>query len=250
MKFSVLLSSTLENLPSQPPTNHWYTMNMQLTLPIMVGFALADSINVVSFGVFIQLLHRIKGSKDFEASGYQYIASYFCTYVVIGVVLSLLISGLANISTGIFSVIGAFVFLLGLMELNRLLDVNQALKRLTSDPKERIKSYAKIFQDQQAISLVLGLHTATREMVYSGGFYLGLISLLIINQTGPDKYTFIFFYNLIVALPLLIILSLAKNQVEPKEFKLWKPDLRRPMMLGIASLQTVLGIWLMFWWFV
>lgn len=223
---------------------------MQLTLPILIGLALADSINPVSFGVLVNLLKQYKDSPDLNQVGYQYIASFFCTYTVIGILLSVLLIVLSDLSAVIYSVIGAFIILLGLLELNRLFDIRIPIKRLTLEPKKRIETYKDFLNNQPAVSLALGIHTATRELTFTGGFYLGLISLLNINNTGSNRYTFIFFYNMIVVLPLLILLHSIKTRASITDFQVWDPQVRRPMMIGIACLQVVLGIWLLLWWFV
>jgi len=225
---------------------------MQLTLPILIGIALADSINPVSFGVLIKLLDKYKksDSKILDSKAWEYIASYLSTYVGTGVVMMMLFSILGNIQPGFYSFLGAVVFILGLLELNRITNASTQLKRFTSDPVERIETYTKNFGQEPGANLALGMNTALREIGYTGGFYLGLAGLLALNGSVNDTYVFLFLYNAVIAVPLIIIFQLVKNNKSFEDFQLWKPGSRKPMMLGIASLQVVLGIWLMFWWFV
>lgn len=226
---------------------------MQLTLPILLGIALADSVNPVSFGVLLNLLRKTsqneKSIQSTETNGWQYVISFLATYIGIGLVLLVVFNVLGAIQPGFFSFLGAIILLLGILELNRITDYSKNLNRFTSQPHQRIETYTKNLQFDPAISLALGITTAIKEVFYSGGFYLSLLGLLSI-QRNFDTFTLIFFYNAIIALPLVILVLLVKNNVSTKEFELWHTKKRRPMMIGIATLQIVMGIWLMFWWFV
>lgn len=227
---------------------------MQLTLPILLGIALADSINPVSFGVLIQLLKRQDKERDkaptkLDQAGYQYAASFSLAYLSLGFALLFIFSILGSIQEHFFTILGAIIFLLGVLEANRILEFSSFLKRITSDPVERIKSYTAMYQTDPAISLALGINTAFRELIYTGGFYIGFLGLIAL-QSSSDGYMQLLLYNVIIVFPLVIITNIVKNHSPIKDFELWKPQTKRTMMLGISILQIILGIWLIFWWFV
>lgn len=224
---------------------------MQLTIPILLGIALADSINPVSFGLIMELLARSKKSPvEMLQAGYRYFTSFMVSYLFIGLILMVLFSILGNLQPGFYSVLGAVIFILGLLELNRILEFNAAIKRFTSEPKDRIEKAVSLIGKEDGVSMILGIQTAVTELIYTGGFYMGLTALLTIHGNSNDSFVFLMLYNGIVALPLLIIIEAFKRGEKVDDFKLWKKDVRQAMMLGIASLETVIGIWLMFWWFV
>lgn len=223
---------------------------MQLTFPILVGIALADSVNPVSFGVLINILKKVPQKQMQEKIGYEYISSYISTYIGIGLVFIFLFSVLTQIGLVFFSLLGVVVLLLGLLEVNRITHIHHQLNRLLPSPKSRINHYTQTATQTHPHPFTLGMTTAIQELRYSGGFYLGISGLLALQGRASTNLLLLFVYNFIVAIPLILIVILLKTNDSVAEFKLWKPSVRRPMMLGIGWLQVILGIWLMFWWFV
>lgn len=226
--------------------------DMQLTLPILLGIALADSINPVSFGILTRILEMNRSNPLNARSQIKaYISSFVLTYFVIGVSLYFLLSFLSQFSQSIISFIGAMVMLMGMLELNRVMDSPVKLGSLSKLPDERIDQLiAETKTPDKLEANFLAITTAVKELVYSGGYYFALIGLLTLHKTLSASFTILVFYCLVIALPL-VLLSLDPTDFKlNQEFDIWKQTQRRPLLIGIASLQIILGVWLLFWWFV
>lgn len=222
---------------------------MQLTLPILLGFALADSINITSLGVLANHLNGLSKDKRIQA-GYQYTASFLCSYLTIGIFATIVISFIFAQTSLIFTLIGLLIIWLGFVKLWNILKPHSSIVSRSQSDSSKISYYLTQFGSLPGSSLTLGINTAFREVYHSGGFYLGFLSLLVINNTGSDRHSFILFYNLIVALPLLLLTHMRSADLSLGDLKLWETGSRRNMLLGTATLEMVLGVWILFWWFV
>src|SRR3989344_5374035 len=116
-------------------------------IPILIGAAVIDSINPCAFGVLIFLLaYLVKTSKSKNkllVHGLVYIFAVFLTYLLAGILLLPIISGLGRISLSLYAIIGSLVILAGLLELKDFFWYGKGPSlTLLPGASKRIKMYA------------------------------------------------------------------------------------------------------------
>src|SRR3989338_4075363 len=92
-----------------------------LTIPILVGAAVVDSINPCAFGVLIFLLTYLfkafHSRRSVLMHGLTYISAVFLTYFLAGLLLLPIISQLGRISTWAYVSIGVILIIFGILEI-------------------------------------------------------------------------------------------------------------------------------------
>jgi cytochrome c biogenesis protein CcdA len=95
-------------------------VELTITLPIIIGAAVIDSINPCAFGVLIFLLsylaHSVKTKTRMLTQGLVYVLGVFITYLVAGLILLPIIQKLGAFSVGSYMAIGIIVIIAGLLE--------------------------------------------------------------------------------------------------------------------------------------
>jgi len=219
-----------------------------LTLAIVLGAALVDSINPCAIGVMLFLssvLLKVSGKKEILLQlGGVYIATVYVVYTLSGLGLiwfqhTLIRKGFAEI---VGLVVGAFVIGLGLIEIK---DFFWHGKGISLEIPPRYKE--KIAHMAEKISFVgvitLGGFVAAVELPCTGGPYLAITALLAKSFDLP-AFLYLLLYNFIFVLPLLVILCMISFGASTLKLKRWRQEKRPWMNLALGALMISLGTFL------
>ena len=232
-------------------------MTEDLTLPIVLGAALIDSINPCAIGVILFLssvLLKVSERKQLLLRmGIVYIATVYVVYTLSGLGLvwfqhALIERGLAQI---VGTAVGVLVILLGLIELKDVFWYGKGIS-LEIAPQHR----ARLNEMAQRLSVLgvisIGAFVALVELPCTGGPYLAITTLLA-RSFDIRAFIYLLLYNFIFVLPLLIILLMIYFGSSTLPLKRWRQANRKWMNLTSGLLMLFLGILLIgyyrFAWF-
>lgn len=183
-------------------------------LPVIVGAALADSINPCAFSIlFLTITFLFSLGKDRKfilMSGWSYIGGIALVYTLIGVgilrVLSIL--NIPNVMAKAGALILIFYSVISL--------VNEFFPSFPLKLKIPEKSHATlakvIHKGSVPAALLLGILVGLFEFPCTGGPYLFALSLLHDQTTAWSGFGYLLIYNAVFVLPLIVILLVASNQ--------------------------------------
>ena len=220
-----------------------------LSLPILVGAAVVDSINPCAFGVLIFLLaylaKKFGATKKILIHGLVYIAAVFLTYLVAGLILLPFLRQLGNIATTAYIAIGALIIFLGLLEIKDFFWYGRG-PSLTIFPSaaKRIEFYTKKVTDRLTTSFFLGVFVALVELPCTGAVYLAVLSLVALSGLNIGNFTLLVIYNLIFILPLIVILLLVYKGGKTERLEKWRQKYRGLMRLFTGLVLVALGLWM------
>ena len=220
-----------------------------LTIPILVGAAIIDSINPCAFGVLIFLLAYL--FKTFRTRrlvllhGFTYISGVFITYSLSGLLLLPVISQLGRISTGAYVGIGIILIIFGLLEIKDFFFYGKGLSlRILPSASRRIEMIVRHITGKLSTSFLLGVFVALVELPCTGAVYLGVLALVSLAGLTANNFLLLVLYNLLFVLPLVVILFLIHRGGQTEKFEMWREKYRGYMRLTIGLLLIALGGWM------
>ena len=220
-----------------------------LTIPILVGAAVIDSINPCAFGVLIFLLAYL--FKFFHSRrlvllhGFTYISGVFITYLIAGLLLLPVISQLGRISAGAYVGIGIILIIFGLLEIKDFFFYGKGLSLgILPSAGRRIEVIVRHITGKLSTSFFLGVFVALVELPCTGAVYLGVLALVSLAGLTANNFLLLVIYNLLFVLPLVIILFLIHRGGQTEKFEMWRKKYRGYMRLAIGLLLIGLGGWM------
>lgn len=219
-------------------------MHEDITLALVIGAALIDSINPCAIGVLLFLssvLLRISSRSTLLRLGAIYIVTVYVVYLLSGLGLiwfqhALIRRGFAQV-VGI--TVGAFVIALGLIEIKDFFWYGKGIS-LEISPRHK----EKITQMAERISflgvIMLGGFVAAVELPCTGGPYLAITAILA-QSFEMQAFFYLLLYNFIFVLPLLVILLMIYFGVATLKLKRWRQEKRKWMNLASGLLMILLG---------
>ena len=220
-----------------------------LTIPILVGAAIIDSINPCAFGVLIFLLaYLFKASRTrgyVLLHGLTYIGAVFLTYLLAGLLLLPIISQLGRVSTSAYIGIGVILIMFGLLEVKDFFfyEKGPSLAIFPSASK-RIEMIITRVTGKLSTSFLLGVFVALVELPCTGAVYLGVLALVSLAGLDGSNFLLLVLYNLLFVLPLVVILLLVYRGGQTDKFEVWRKKYRGSMRLAIGLLLIILGGWM------
>lgn len=222
----------------------------ELSLPVLIGAAVIDSINPCAFGVLIFLLaylsKAMKGHKGrILLHGLIYISAVFLTYLIAGLILLPVIDSLRGISVALYYVIAGLIGLAGLLEIKDFFWYGRgfSLAIIPSEAK-RLERYITSISDRPLTAFSLGVFVALVELPCTGAVYLAVLSLIALSGASGSSLAFLLLYNLIFILPLVIILLLYHQGMTDTRFEAWRNRYKKWMRLLIGVLLLAMASWM------
>lgn len=224
-----------------------------LSLPIITGLALLDSINPCVIGVLILLITVLLKTGKKQAilrNGIAYTIGVYATYLIGGLtLLSLfnLIRGVVFISQILYFVVGIFVIFAGLLEVKdffwygRWYSLAIPARLIRTVEHKASGAHVSLWA-----SFGFGVILTLIELPCTGAPYLAVLTLM--SQSGTAYLTalpLLLFYNLIFVLPLIIIIYLAYSGFSMKRIERWRRENRGLMRLFIGLVLLAIGIWIL-----
>ena len=227
-----------------------------ITLTIIIGAALADSINPCVFGVLIFLLAFLtrvfKTRKKMLIGGLLYSLVVYLTYLALGFgILKVAVStGVAN---GFYWVAAIVAILAGLLEIKDYFWYGKGFSlQMIPGGSKRIKMYTtkleQMHQLHPRLSLMfaglLGIFVVLVELPCTGAPYFAVLALLA-KGAWTEAVPYLLIYNFVFVLPLLILIAIAYVG-KGEKMEAWRKKHRGAMRLGIGLFLIALGAYMIY----
>jgi cytochrome c biogenesis protein CcdA/fibronectin type 3 domain-containing protein len=213
-----------------------------LTLGMVVGAAIIDSINPCAISVLIFLLMfltSLGNRRRVLLVGIAYIVTVFLVYLIAGIGL---LTFLQSTSMTLYVYYAAAVLSIAIGAINIKDYVFPGDKPTVAIPESR-KPLIKKYIEKASVPAAVGLGAMVSlfELPCTGGIYLAILSLVGNNMTLDQGMPYLVLYNLIFVLPLAIILVLIYFGVSAKKANEWRLEKRSKLRLVIGVVMLVLG---------
>lgn len=217
-------------------------------LPLVIFSALLDSIHPCSFSILLITVAFLFGMqmarKRILQVGGTYIAGIFVAYLLIGLgILKVLhlfntphfmgkLGAVLLVAFGLLNIINHFF---------PRFPVKLRLPSSTHSAMSRLIDKASV-----PAAFVLGLLVGICQFPCMGGPYLMVIGLLHDQVTYLKGFGYLFFYNIILTLPLFIVLTIAADKVLVEKAQKWQQQERSLIKLGGGAVMVALGMLIYF----
>jgi cytochrome c biogenesis protein CcdA len=222
-----------------------------ITLGIIIGAALADSINPCVFGVLVFLLlflsRAFKSRKKMLVSGLWYSIVVYLTYLALGFgILKATVS--VGVAEAFYWFAAIIAILAGLFEIKDFFWYGKGLTlQMLPGGAERLKSYTEKIErfyrshPHLAVFLVgaLGVFVVLVELPCTGAPYFAVLALLAQGQYAA-AVPYLLLYNFVFILPLLVIVALAYFG-KGAQIEVWRLKHRGLMRLVTGLFLLALG---------
>ena len=232
-------------------------MGQELTLPLVIGAAVIDSINPCVFGVLIFLIAFM--TKIFKSPGKMlvfgllYTAVVYATYLLLGFgILKLAIgSGFASI---FYWGAALIAIVAGLLEIKDFFWYGKGFSlQMVPGGSERIKYYTSRIENMEQshpallvlTTALLGVFVVLVELPCTGAPYLAILGLLS-KGAYATAVPLLLLYNLVFILPLFIIIGIAYFGTTTEALEEWRKEHRGLMRLGIGVFLLLLGFYMIY----
>lgn len=211
---------------------------------VITSSAFLDGINPCAIAVllfFIAFLFTMKRTKkSIWKMGLVYIFAIFLAYFLIGLGLlqAIIISG----SPHLMAYIGAYlVITLGVIQLLSIIFPKFPIKlRIPINTKATIEKW--IFKGTLPAAFIGGFVVGLCTFPCSGGIYVAIISMLSTSQTYGSGLAWMFWYNLVFILPLVIILFMAGNPLMVEKIQNLERKEAKTVKIIIGLTMIALGL--------
>jgi cytochrome c biogenesis protein CcdA/glutaredoxin len=181
--------------------------DVQLTIPMLIGAALADAVNPCEFAVLIILLTSIiaNGSKKRALwSGFAFSLAIFLSYLAMGVGLYSALAT-AKFSLTFMKVIGGLAIVLGLFNLKDFFFYGKGfLMEVPLGWRPKMKAILRSVTGPFG-AFVIGVIISLFLLPCTSGPYVIVTSLLSQSETFWYAFRLLVFYNLIFVSPMILI---------------------------------------------
>lgn len=213
-------------------------------LPLISVAALVDSVNPCAFSIllltiaFLMSMGAVRGKM--LGIGASYIAGLFLVYLLIGLGL---LQALHLFDTPHFMAKVGAVLLIALGALNLVNWLFPKFPLKLSIPHGAHKKMASLMEKASLpTAFLLGGLVGLCEFPCTGGPYLMVVGLLHDSASYLTGVGYLFLYNLIFVLPLVVILLLASDEKLLGKVQAWKTENARSMRLWSGIVMVALGI--------
>ncbi len=228
-----------------------------ITLPILFGAALLDSINPCVFGVLIFLIafmtKMFKSPRKMLIGGLIYVAVVYLTYLLIGIgFLKFTVS--FGFSVAVYWIAAVIAIAAGLVEIKDYFWYGKGFSlQIIPGGAERIKYYTKKIEKLHKkdgyltylAAIPLGIFVTLVELPCTGAPYLAVLAII-----GAGNYAqgipLLLIYNLIFILPLFVIIGFAYFGKTSKMLEDWRKKHRGLMRLSMGLFLVALGAYMIY----
>ena len=218
----------------------------RVTLGLVLGAGLIDSINPCAIGVLLFLIGfivAIRGTKKrMLLIGFVYIFAVFLSYFLAGLGLLKIIS-VFDIATYIRWIAAGILIIGGIVSLKGIFgQENESFLKIPDRAKPTIERFLK----KATIPAVFmaGFLVSAFELPCTGQVYLGILSIIANQQQKLSGYLYLLLYNLVFVLPLIIILIMAALGLNIQRMEKIRLEKRKWVRLILALLMIGLALWL------
>ncbi len=223
--------------------------NLRELLPAVLVTGLLDSVNPCAFAVILLLiafLFTLRQSRGrILQLGLIYIAMIFIVYFGIG--LGILRAVRLSSDPHFIARAGSWL-LIGLGVINLLeyffpkFPIKLHMPSFAGDRTQELIKKASV-PATIAAGFLVGLCT----FPCSGGIYVSIITLLNAKTTMSWGLVYLFLYNLVFVLPLVVILLLLGNRLVAKRWASWEREHSKKIRLWYGIVMVALGAIMLLW---
>ncbi len=215
-----------------------------LTLPIIITGAAADSINPCVIGVLVFLvtfLASVRAKKwRLFAIGMTYIVTVYICYMLLGIGLIKLISKI-SFWEYVGKFLGFVIVAAGLVDIYDGITKNP--KPLLSIPKSAAPRIKKLtYKGSVPAAVVLALFATLVELPCSGYVYFSITEMMSEDGLTFETLALLGLYNFIFVLPPLIILGLAIAGLSSDKIEGWRKGNKAKMRIVTGIAMVVFGL--------
>ena len=228
-----------------------------LTIGIIIGAALIDSINPCVFGVLIFLIafmNRVFKSRGMMVlGGLLYSLVVYITYLFLGFGI-LKVAFSVGFSAVFYALAAAIAIAAGLFEIKDYFWYGKGFSlQMIPGGAKRLKYYtARIEKLEQYHPLwlmfftsLLGIFVVLVELPCTGAPYFAILGLLA-QGSYASAVPLLLLYNFIFVLPLLIVIGIAYFGTKSETLEGWRVRHRALMRFGIGLFLIALGVYMLF----
>ncbi|OGZ33320.1 MAG: hypothetical protein A3I88_00170 [Candidatus Portnoybacteria bacterium RIFCSPLOWO2_12_FULL_39_9] len=216
----------------------------QWLLPLVGVSALIDSINPCAFSIlllsiaFLFSIGRLR--SDILKLGSSYILGIFLVYLLIGLGI---LQTLHLFNTPHFMAKLGAVLLIGLGFLNIINEIFPAFPIKLKIPGAAHHKMAELMEKASLpAAFLLGGLVGVCEFPCTGGPYLMVLGLLHDQTTYLKGLGYLFVYNAVFILPLVIILLMAGDRLLLEKVQMWKKRETKNMRFWAGAAMIILGL--------
>lgn len=226
----------------------------ELTLGIIIGAALADSINPCVFGVLIFLLafmtRVFKNRHKMLLGALLYTVIVYLTYLALGFGI-LRVTTSIGIANGFYWFASIVAILAGLVEIKDFFWYGKGFSlQMIPGAAARIKKYTSRVERMEKrhpftlmlMTAVLGIFVVLVELPCTGAPYFAVLALLSQGALS-EAIPLLLLYNFIFIVPLLVIVAIAYFG-RGKKMEQWRQKNRGLMRLVIGLFLIALGLYM------
>ncbi len=224
----------------------------ELSLPIVIGLGLIDSVNPCVIGVLILLMTILLKSGNRNKvliNGFTYVGAVYFTYLLGGLTLLGIFNSVREISfisQILYVVIGAFVIVAGLLEVKDFFWYGKWYSlAIPHSLVKTVESRAATAPASLAATFTAGVVLTLIELPCTGAPYLAVLTLM--SQGGYSYITalpLLLLYNLVFVLPLLIVIFVVYRGTNLKMVEGLRQEHRGKMRLLIGLALLAIGLWI------
>ncbi|MDD1695704.1 MAG: hypothetical protein LUQ54_02290 [Methanoregula sp.] len=221
----------------------------QISLPLVIFAAMADSANPCGLSVLVFLLipMAVAGSRRrILLVGGAYILAMFLFHLLVGIGLFSVFS-LSGFSR-IFALIGGVIaLLLGIITIVDVLRNKETfILSIPESQKGLLGNYIRIASLPAAF--ILGILAGILGFSCTGGIYISILGLMGRDMTVISGLPWLALYNLIYILPLVLITLLIAYGISPEKAENMRVEYKRTIRMIIGVILVVLGAVILLGW--
>jgi len=231
------------------------SVEQELTLPKILSLAIVDSINPCALAVLILMLTAIltynpEKKKNILLAGLAFISSVFVMYFLYGLIIVKffqIIQSLTPVRVWLYKILGGVAIILGILNIRDFISYRPG-RPITEMPlflRPRVKKIISKITSPKGAFLVGAFVTLFLLPCTIGPYIIagGILSILEILKTFP----WLFLYNLIFILPMIIIVSAVYFRFKKiEDISKWKEQNIRYLHLTAGIIIVFLGIAMVF----
>ena len=217
--------------------------NLGQLLPAVIVTGLLDSVNPCAFAVILLLLAFLftlrRSRSHILKLGFVYIGMIFLVYFAIG--LGILQAVRFSENPHFVAKAGAWLLIgLGIINLIEYFFPNFPIK-LHMPKIAGARTQALIKQATLPTTMAAGLLVGLCTFPCSGGIYVSIITLLNAKTTLAWGVSYLFLYNILFVLPLIVILLAVSNRMAAKAWARWEREHALKIRLWYGGIMVALG---------
>jgi cytochrome c biogenesis protein CcdA len=228
-----------------------------LTIGIVVGAALVDSINPCVFGVLIFLIafmnKLFKTRKMMLIGGLLYSVVVYVTYLALGFGI-LRVTVNIGFSNAFYVIVAVIAIIAGLLEMKDYFWYGKGFSlQMIPGGAARLRHYTTKIEKMQSrhpallllTTALLGVFVVLVELPCTGAPYFAILGLLA-KGSYASAVPMLLLYNFIFVLPLLVVIGFAYFGASSETLEVWRKNHRGLMRLVIGIFLIALGVYMLY----